>query len=138
MKHQIAYDYVFEFQKEGIPMNKLFQYNATAFLVIQKSIASSFTIFIALILLTSHPSHASEKTKFPKDIATFIKNRDGCDHFRGEEPYDKKRQQFLEKQMRELCTRTDKKLKLLKLKYKSNEKIMEMLIQYEEQIESGS
>ena len=138
MKHQIAYDYVFVFQKENIPMNKLFQYKATVLMVIKKSIVSSFAILIALTMLTSQAIHASEKSSIPKDIATFIKNRDGCDHFRGEEAYDKKRQQFLEKQMRQLCTGTDKKLKLLKLKYKSNEKIMEMLNQYEEQIESGS
>lgn len=119
-------------------------------MVIQKSIAFSFAIFfsisfslgiaafISLTLLTSQATYASEKTKFPKDIATFIKNRDACDHFRGEEAYDKERQQFLEKQMRELCAGTDKKLKLLKLKYKRNAKVMEMLNQYEEQIESGS
>lgn len=119
-------------------MSKLFQYKTNALMVIQKSIASSFAIFFALTLLTPQASHASEKSNLPKDIATFIKNRDACDHFRGEEAYDKKRQQFLEKQMRELCMGTDKKLKLLKLKYKRNAKVMEMLNQYEEQIESGS
>lgn len=93
---------------------------------------------LAISLLPSQASHASDKTKLPKDIATFIKNRDGCDHFRGEEAYDKERQQFLEKQMRQWCTGTDKKLQLLKLKYKSNEKIMGMLNQYEEQIEGSS
>ena len=124
-------------------MNAEFQNHLTTPPTTQASIAKWYTtiliaIFLTMTLFTSHPSNASEKSSIPKDIATFIKNRDGCDHFRGEEPYDKKRQQFLEKQMRQLCTGTDKKLKLLKLKYKSNEKIMEMLIQYEEQIESGS
>jgi hypothetical protein len=123
--------------KRALAMNKLFQYKTNALMVIQKSIACSCAIFIALTMLTSQASHANEKSALPKDIATFIKNRDGCDHFRGEEPYNKKRQQFLEKQMRELCTGTDKKLKLLKLKYKSNEEILKMLNQYDEQIESG-
>jgi len=73
----------------------------------------------------------------PTDVARFIEKRDGCDHFRGEEPYDAERREFLLKNMNKLCKGTDRQLARLKKKYAQQPAIMEKLSDYDEQIEAG-
>lgn len=53
----------------------------------------------------------------PADVHAFIKQRNTCDHFRGEEPYDEERRVFLEKNLIEFCTGSDRQLAELKQKY---------------------
>ncbi len=72
---------------------------------------------------------------FPQDVASYIERRNLCDHFRGEDPYDEERRAFLEKNILELCTGTDRQLAALKQKYSSNCAIMAKLEQYEPEIE---
>ncbi|WP_188379384.1 hypothetical protein [Oxalicibacterium faecigallinarum] len=50
----------------------------------------------------------------PTDVQYFIERRDGCDHFRGEYPYDEERGRFIAKNLKDLCTGTDKQLKKVK------------------------
>jgi hypothetical protein len=69
------------------------------------------------------------------DVAAFIEKRDGCDHFRGEEPYDAERGAFINKAIAENCTGTDSALKTLRNRYKTNTKIMDKLKDYEDNIE---
>lgn len=47
---------------------------------------------------------------FPEDVTEYKKRRDLCDHFRGEDPYDKERKKFLEENMKKFCVGTDKEL----------------------------
>jgi hypothetical protein len=79
---------------------------------------------------------AIAQTTLPLDVARFVERRDGCDHFRGEEPYDEERRKFLHQRMLELCVGTDKQLSELKKKYRSNRAVMAKLNEYEVQIES--
>jgi hypothetical protein len=75
-------------------------------------------------------------TTFPSDVQQFISRRENCDHFRGEEPYDEERRQFLEKSMNELCRGSDKQLARLKEKYRANRLLMDKLNEYEKNIEA--
>ena len=76
------------------------------------------------------------QTKLPPDVARFVARRDGCDHFRGEEPYDEERRKFLHQQMLELCVGTDSQLAELKKKYRTNKAVTAKLNEYEPQIEA--
>ncbi|PHS11847.1 MAG: hypothetical protein COA86_18855 [Kangiella sp.] len=91
-----------------------------------------FVIFLAFPLL----GNANEaKPILPMDVSKFVERRDGCDHFRGESPYNEERRKFLLKSMTELCTGTDKELSGLKIKYKINKAIFALLSKYEIDIE---
>ncbi|MFZ6800651.1 hypothetical protein [Undibacterium sp. Di24W] len=89
-----------------------------------------FCIFAAVFSL-----QVSAAANFPADVRKFIDRRDGCDHFRDEEPYAEERRQFLNKNMKNLCAGTDKQLARLKRKYRQNVSIVKKLNEYEEVIE---
>ncbi len=94
---------------------------------------------IVSILLISGISYAAEKSNvLPKDVSAFIEKRDMCDHFRGEEPYDKERRAFLEKNILELCTGSDAALANLKSKYINDKEVSSRLDKYESKIEATS
>jgi hypothetical protein len=99
-------------------------------------------VFIMLIALFAFvPSYAvasDQADEWPADVAAFIEQRDLCDHFRGEDPYDEERKKFLEKNIIELCTGTDSKLANLKEKYRGNSTVIERLSLYEEDIEPNN
>lgn len=92
-------------------------------------------ILFALVLIGSVPLAA--QNKLPDDVELFAEKRDGCDHFRGEYPYNEERKIFLLKNITELCTGTDVELSNLKEKYKDTHAVMEKLSSYEEDIEPG-
>ena len=93
-------------------------------------------LLLPLLLIIPCIGVASEQNiELPQDVSTFIEERDLCDHFRGEYPYDEERRKFLEKNLIELCTGTDKKLSDLKRKYKDNPYVTKRLFAYEEDIE---
>lgn len=73
---------------------------------------------------------------FPREVANFMVERDGCDHFRGEEPYDQERRAFLEQNIRDLCTGTDARLAALRKRYASNPDVATALAGYEDRIET--
>lgn len=95
-------------------------------------------LILSVLLLIPILTFASADPRLPEDVATFIETRDGCDHFRGEVPYDEARRKFLAENMRALCAGTDKALKSLKSKYRRQPKIIEKLNQYEDSIELNS
>lgn len=78
---------------------------------------------------------ASEPLAFPAEVTSFMVDRDGCDHFRGEEPYDAERAAFLEENIRELCTGTDAKLARLRKRYAADPDVIAALASYEDQVE---
>ena len=66
-----------------------------------------------------------------------MEQREGCDHFRGEvpDPPDEQRMKEIEREIRKLCTGTDKKLQQLKRKYAKNQAVLKRLNEFDEKIE---
>ena len=95
-------------------------------------------IIILSVFVPSYSPASDQADKWPADVASFIEQRDLCDHFRGEEPYDEERRKFLEKNIIELCTGTDSELANLKKKYQGNSAVIERLSVYEENIEPNN
>lgn len=82
-------------------------------------------------------SAIAAEARLPSDVAKYIKQREGCDHFRGEipDPPDEQRMKEIEREIRKLCTGTDKKLERLKRKYANNQAVLKRLNAFEEKIE---
>ena len=72
--------------------------------------------------------------ELPDDVTKFMENRELCNHFRGEEPYDDERRAFLYKSVMKICKGTDKELESLKEKYKEQSEIMSSLSIFEDKI----
>jgi hypothetical protein len=100
----------------------------TMCLIIKAAIA---TFFLSL------SSAIAAESKLPADVARYVEQREGCDHFRGEvpDPPDEQRMKEIEREIRKLCTGTDKKLKQLKRKYAKNQAVLKRLNEFEEKIE---
>lgn len=81
-------------------------------------------------------ANAAEE-RLPTDVAKYVEQREGCDHFRGEvaDPPDAQRMRQIEREIRNLCTGADKKLDTLKRKYAKNQAIMTRLNEFDENIE---
>jgi hypothetical protein len=73
---------------------------------------------------------------FPSAVTAFMVDRDGCDHFRGEEAYDDDRRAFLEDSIRQLCTGTDTRLAALRKRYAGDPDVTAALANYEDEIET--
>jgi hypothetical protein len=87
-----------------------------------------------LVLVSAHGQTAA-KIDLPSDVVDFRNDRDKCDHFRGEDSDDPKRQQSIRSELQRYCTGTDLKLHQLKLKYRNSKGIMKLLNRYEPTIE---
>ncbi|MFB0873423.1 MULTISPECIES: hypothetical protein [unclassified Sphingobium] len=84
------------------------------------------------------PSQNSASVEpFPQEVTAFMVDRDGCDHFRGEEPYDAERRAYIAENVAELCTGTDARLALLRRRYAGDPSVIAALKGYEDRIESG-
>ncbi|NMM28710.1 MAG: hypothetical protein HHJ12_15820 [Glaciimonas sp.] len=95
-------------------------------------------VLLATFLFAFGSAGASE---LPSDVKSFIDDREGCDHFRGE-PWDsgsdpdiKERREFIFENIKQLCTGTDKRLATLRRKHRSNLNVIERLSDYEDTIE---
>ena len=62
--------------------------------------------------------------------------RDGCDHFRSEEPYDAERRAFIQENIVELCHGTDARLAMLRRRYADDPSVMAALKSYDDRIET--
>ena len=91
-----------------------------------------------LLFLALYPWQTYAQGEMPLDVKRFVDRRDLCDHFRGEEPYDAERRKFLEARMRKHCVGTDRKLLILKAKYRASPDFLSKLSEYEPRIESTS
>lgn len=93
------------------------------------------TVGVMLGMIVGMANSAAEK--LPTDVAKYVEQREGCDHFRGEvpDPPDAQRMREIEREIRELCTGTDKELVKLKRKYAKDQAIMTRLNEFEENIE---
>lgn len=94
-------------------------------------------IVLSLWLAISFASYADGM--LPADVEKFVSKREGCDHFRGEipEPNQRARMREIEREIRRLCTGTDKQLAKLKKKYATEPQIMATLNEFEPAIESA-
>ena len=80
---------------------------------------------------------------YPDDIRAFVDDRDACDHWRGEpipgpedDPEQDRKKQILAG-IEESCTGTDKRLAALKAAYANDPSMMQLLDEYETDIEAG-
>ncbi len=69
--------------------------------------------------------------QWPRDVRVFVNRHDACQHFRGEEPYDKERRQFLEKSINETCTGNDSQLRKLRSSYAGDAEITQVLGEFD-------
>lgn len=99
-------------------------------------VMSKFTLLLLTVVMVAGAE--PNAPELPTDVARFVERRDGCDHFRGEEPFDAERRKFLERNIRELCVGTDRELAELKRKYTNNPNVISHLNLYEPKIEPNS
>lgn len=71
----------------------------------------------------------------PDDVVSFRTQREACDHFRGEDPFDAKRAEFLAKAVAKACTGTDKALAALRQRHASDARALAALKDYDDKIE---
>ncbi|MEC3910533.1 hypothetical protein U5A82_08560 [Sphingobium sp. CR2-8] len=72
---------------------------------------------------------------FPQEVTSFMVDRDGCDHFRGEQPYDAERRAYIAENIAELCQGTDARLAMLRRRYAGDRSVTAALKGYEAHIE---
>ncbi|WP_298397978.1 hypothetical protein [Sphingobium sp.] len=75
---------------------------------------------------------------FPQEVTSFMVDRDGCDHFRGELPYDAERRAYIAESVAELCTGTDARLAMLRRRYANDPSVIAALKTYDDRIESAA
>lgn len=90
------------------------------------------------ILCASMSLGAIAAGSLPKDVAQYIERRDVCEHWRGEEGYDKDRQAQINFGQCQSCPGSDVGLARLKTKYRNNKAIISRLQKYESQIEGDT
>lgn len=81
---------------------------------------------------------AAQPTPFPDEVTRYMVDRDGCDHFRGEEAYDFDRRAYLQENITELCTGTDARLAMLRQLYAKDPAVTAALKGYEDRIEGSA
>lgn len=72
---------------------------------------------------------------FPQEVTSFMVDRDGCDHFRGEEAYDAERRAYIVENIAELCRGTDARLAMLRRRYAGDASVTAALKGYDAHIE---
>ena len=96
--------------------------------------------FLMLLVFAVVASAHAGNNPLPPEVATFIQDRDACDHFRGE-PHEGnstgliERREFIFESLEIYCPGTDRRLAALTKRYKNNSKILKRLKNYEERIE---
>lgn len=87
-------------------------------------------LFICALMLSAPDIQASKSAHTPKDVSEFKDRKKLCEHFAGEEPYDKARAAEIYTKMTELrCGDLDKDIQKLKKKYGEHSKHLKGLIE---------
>lgn len=100
-------------------------------------------LFIFAILVFGVSSAGADSDALPPEVQEFVRDRDLCEHFRGE-PYEGnspeqiKRREFVIKSLEIWCPGTDTRLAALKKRWKNNVDVMKHLDKYEERIEGAA
>lgn len=97
------------------------------------------TAIVMLVLGLAASAQAADDS-LPSEVSAFIRDRDLCDHFRGEPhegdtPERIKRREFIVESLEIYCPGTDRRLAALKHRHRNNEAVMSRLNEYEERIE---
>lgn len=82
---------------------------------------------VLLLVALSAPAFA----QLPRDVESFIRQRESCDHWRGEEPYDAARKREITRGLCAECTGADSRLLRLKRKYAGNHAVSSALAEVE-------
>lgn len=90
-------------------------------------------VWLFVMLFAAGDAMAAEA--LPKEVSSFIKQREACDHWRGEYGYDEERQAGIDVAVCETCVGTDERLAKLKRKYKAKQGIITRLKEFEADIE---
>jgi len=83
------------------------------------------------------PSDDKPVEIFPAEVTAFMVDRDRCDHFRGEEPYDAERRAFLDASISQLCHGTDARLAALRARHATAPTVITALDGYDDHIEEA-
>lgn len=90
---------------------------------------------LACFLVLTFAAMFSVAAELPKDVSSFIEQRQACDHWRGEYGYDEERQTDIDAAVCETCVGTDQRLAKLKQKYHGKTEILNKLDAFEPDIE---
>jgi hypothetical protein len=71
------------------------------------------------MLFLAGPAHPVLAEDLPADVAAFLEDRQQCEHFLGEEPYDAQRAAEIDAALARYCRGTDARLAQLKQKYQA-------------------
>jgi hypothetical protein len=92
-----------------------------------------FSVFCATYALASDDPLASLKKGQPKDVSELIDRLVGCNHWRGEEPYDAERKQEISSAMADLkCARLAKDVAATRKRYANKPSTIKALQQARE------
>lgn len=85
------------------------------------------TILFTVFLVTCNAAPAT--SPIPQDVQSFIRNADTCDHMAGEfdGSLSDKRQREIERSIVKYCRPAQQQLKLLKLKYKNEPRVLKVI-----------
>lgn len=100
--------------------------------------AAVLLVLLLTLLLPLSAGSLQARTALPSDVMRFTRQRDLCDHYRHEEPYDGARRKFLQDGMRASCSGTDRALRRLKAKYRANPSVLRRLAGYQPSIEAAA
>lgn len=101
----------------------------------QKIPRRRITIWLALELVFLGSPALARTQALPSEVVAFRARRVQCEHFMGEESYDKGRAAFLNREVKRYCTGIDKQLALLRRRYAGNRAVIDLLHGYEDSIE---
>lgn len=109
----------------------------SSLLIFEFSLTLNITkAFLAVFAIGLMPTFGlAAEQELPKEVSTFLEERESCDHWRGEEGYDKERRAEIDWSICQSCPGTDSKLALLKKKYRADKATMDKLAELEPRIE---
>ena len=91
-------------------------------------------VLIGLLVALAGPALA-ERRALPAEVWSFMRQRDRCDHARGEDPADAARARQLTAALRRDCTGTDAALRDLRRRHRANPAVQEALRGYDDAVE---
>lgn len=92
-------------------------------------------LFTLLFLIPLSVAATETSVDIPQDVLMFVEQRDSCDHFLNEPPYNEERREFLSQKITELCVGIGEQFQSLKMKYKENSAVINFLEKYDVNIE---
>jgi hypothetical protein len=94
----------------------------------------------SLVLLVAMATPAfGDAPSVPPEVEAFVRDRDACDHFRGEpfegeRPEQVERRKYLRESVEIYCPGTDRRLAALKKRFRNDQTVMKVLSSYDDKI----